>query len=315
VCFYSHKLFSSNLRGAAVYLAIDTAVTNLDLEEALVSPCGAPGVSAEPVVEAGCWVVTVANHLNGVATSLTAWLVVVDTALIVEEVLIHSESSLQGTIVVQLVLNGLGWQRVNNGGGLALVLDPWLTGAGAGLSAEAGVSVAGSVWPAGLCDGTWAHKVGPDFVDIATVAAIVADIAGDGVLRSQDNILASNTESVGESLSGTESPAWTALLLVSDGVDAISGELGAVTRIEVGWETVNLGTLLSWLGVILVVHVSADEVKKLLSWMVAERVGLGVMDLPRNLTLKLIDDLVSDGMLLSSSKCGNSADNDEFEHK
>jgi len=104
-------------------------------------------------------------------------------------------------------------------------------------------------------------------------------------------------------------------LLVSDGVDTLSRELGAVTRVKVGRECRNWGTFLNSLRVILVVDVSADKVKKFLSRVVAERVGLGVMDLPRNLTLKLIDDLVSDGMLLGSSECGNSADNNEFEHK
>ena len=43
---------------------------------------------------------TVSEQLDGVATSLTSGLVVVDTTLVVEEVLVDGEGSLNGSVVV-----------------------------------------------------------------------------------------------------------------------------------------------------------------------------------------------------------------------
>jgi len=47
----------------------------------------------------------------------------------------------------------------------------------------------------------------PDVVEVTTVATVVVGIARDWVLRSEDDVLALDAESVGESLGGTESPA------------------------------------------------------------------------------------------------------------
>ena len=43
---------------------------------------------------------TPSEKLDGVATSLTSGLVVVDTTLVVEEVLVDGEGSLNGSVVV-----------------------------------------------------------------------------------------------------------------------------------------------------------------------------------------------------------------------
>lgn len=150
---------------------------------------------------------TPTEELDGVTTSLTASLVIVDTALVVEEVLIDGESSLHGAVGVELVLDARDGEWVNNGAGLALVLQPGLARAGAGLSADARVTVAGGVWPAIVSDNTSVGEVLPHVVKVATIATVVVGIARDGVLRSEDDVLTGNTESVGESLSGTESPA------------------------------------------------------------------------------------------------------------
>ena len=95
----------------------------------------------------------------------------------------------------------------SDGAGLALVLSPGLAGAGASLSADAGVTATRGVGPAGLSDDTGVGEVSPNVVEVTTVATVVVGIAGDGVLRSEDDVLTSNTESIGKSLSGTESPA------------------------------------------------------------------------------------------------------------
>lgn len=141
------------------------------------------------------------------ATSLTTSLVVVDTALVVEEVLVDGEGSLHGSVVVKLSLDARDRGGVNDRASLALVLSPGLAGAGAGLSADTRVTATGGVGPAGVRDDTIVGEVSPDVVEVTTVAAIVVGIARDGVLGREDDVLTGDAESVGESLSGTESPA------------------------------------------------------------------------------------------------------------
>ena len=96
---------------------------------------------------------------------------------------------------------------MNDSTGLALVLSPSLAGAGAGLSADTGVSSTRGVGPAGIRDNTSVGEVSPNIVEVTTVAAIVVGIARDWVLGRENDVLTGDAESVGESLSGTESPA------------------------------------------------------------------------------------------------------------
>ena len=149
----------------------------------------------------------VTDDLDGVTTSLGARLVVVNTALVVEEVLIDGECAFHGAVVVELGLDGRDGGGVNDGAGLTLVLQPGLARTGAGASADSRVTTARSVWPAGFSDNTSVGEVGPNVVEVTTVATIVVSVARYGVLGSKDDVLTGNTESVGESLSGTESPA------------------------------------------------------------------------------------------------------------
>ena len=67
-----------------------------------------------------------AEALDGVATSLTTSLMVVDTALVVEEVFVDGEGELSGAVVVELSLDGCDCGGVDGGAGLALVLVPGL---------------------------------------------------------------------------------------------------------------------------------------------------------------------------------------------
>ena len=141
------------------------------------------------------------------ATSLTTGDVVVDTTLVVEEVLVDGEGSLNGSVVVKLGLDARDSGGVNDSAGLALVLSPSLAGAGAGLSADTGVSTTGGVWPAGIRDNTSVGEVSPNVVEVTTIAAVVVGIARDWILGRENHVLTGDAESVGESLSGTESPA------------------------------------------------------------------------------------------------------------
>ena len=141
------------------------------------------------------------------AASTTAGDVVVDAALVVEEVFVHGECGFSGAVVVELGLDAGDIGGVNDGSALALVLDPGLAGASAGLFAGAGVTAAGGIGPAGVRDDTGVLEVLPNIVKVTTVAAVVVGVAGDGILRSEDDVLAVDAESVGESLGGTEGPA------------------------------------------------------------------------------------------------------------
>ena len=69
---------------------------------------------------------------------------------------------------------------MDDGAGLALVLGPGLAGAGASLSADAGVTATRGVGPAGLSDDTGVGEVSPNVVEVTTIAAVVVGIAGDG---------------------------------------------------------------------------------------------------------------------------------------
>jgi len=75
---------------------IDTAVSLLDLEESLESPGWAPGVSTEPVVKTSF--ISPSEDLDGVTTIETTTDVLIDSALIVEEILIDRELGFNGSV-------------------------------------------------------------------------------------------------------------------------------------------------------------------------------------------------------------------------
>ena len=141
------------------------------------------------------------------ATSNTTRDVVVNTALVIEEVVVNGEGSLHGSVGVELILDALDSGGVNNGAVLTEVFLPGLARAGAAVEALAGVTATRGVGPAGFSDDTSVLEVGPDVVEVTTITAVVVGVAGDGVLRSEDDISALDAESVRESLGGTESPA------------------------------------------------------------------------------------------------------------
>ncbi len=141
------------------------------------------------------------------ATSYTSGNVVVDTTLVVKEIVVNGEGSLSGAVVVKFCLDAGDISRMNDGSALALVLEPGIVGHFASLYALAGVTTAGGVGPAGFRDDTGILEVLPNIIKVTTVAAVVVGVAGDGILRSQDDVLAVDAESVGESLGGTEGPA------------------------------------------------------------------------------------------------------------
>ena len=112
------------------------------------------------------------------ATSDTAGDVVVDTALVAEEVLIDGESAFHGTVVVELILDGVNGGGVDDGVGLALVLFPSGT-VGALLVSGAvwGDTGLGGVRKATLGHNTGVGKILPGKVEVATIATVVVVVA------------------------------------------------------------------------------------------------------------------------------------------
>jgi len=103
----------------------------LDVEEALVAPVLVPGVGNNPVVSTG--IGTPANHLDGMAAELLTTLVLIDTTLVGEEVLVHSEGTFNGAVGedLSLDLGNVAGDRVGRGT-ILLVLS-----VGLGIAADA----------------------------------------------------------------------------------------------------------------------------------------------------------------------------------
>jgi hypothetical protein len=85
---FSHK--ASEIGSATNVGLSNTAVSNFDLEETFKSPLCSPRVSTEPVVHSAF--ITPTEDLNSVTSSESSSSVMVDSALIVEEVLIDIKS-------------------------------------------------------------------------------------------------------------------------------------------------------------------------------------------------------------------------------
>jgi len=92
-----------------------------DLEETLVSPILIPGVHDQEVVDT--ILDTPANDLDGVTTEGSTCLVLVDTALVTQEVLVDRESTGDWTVGEDILLEVINaGDGVRPGGGHVLVL-------------------------------------------------------------------------------------------------------------------------------------------------------------------------------------------------
>jgi len=81
-----------------------TVVNSLNnLEETIVSPGGIPAVGNQPILDS--IFSTPSKELNGVSTKSTASGVLVNTGLVCQEILIDCESSLNGSVVKDLLHN------------------------------------------------------------------------------------------------------------------------------------------------------------------------------------------------------------------
>mmetsp|Transcript_52640 Transcript_52640/g.123094 ORF Transcript_52640/g.123094 Transcript_52640/m.123094 type:complete len:281 (+) Transcript_52640:388-1230(+) len=101
-----------------------------------------------------------------------------------------------------------------------------------GLASTRGAS-ASVVREASVSDETLLLEESPGVREEAAAAAVVGLVAGDKLLRGEDDVglaLGSNAKAVREGLGGAEGPARAALLLITDGVDALGPLLAGVER-------------------------------------------------------------------------------------
>jgi len=190
-------------------VAVETALSFLDLEETRCTPVGVPGVGSEP--EFDSTFNTPSDDLDGVATEVAAALVLIDTGLVGHEVLVDLETGFKWSIGVDFVLDG-SWGTESLGGSLldVVVLDWFAIFAGLEGVALGDGTTTRFVWPAGIGDITGVFHEFPGMVEVTTLATVVSGVTGDEVLGGHDKVdglVGSNAESVRESLSGTESPA------------------------------------------------------------------------------------------------------------
>jgi len=201
-------------------LAVALVGASQDPEETVVTPGCTPRVGNNPVWQVGSAINTPTNDLDGVTTGQTTRQMSVDTRSVGEEVLVDSEAHLDGTVVHDVLLHGLnvllvkeldgGWVHLSNVKGVTVL---------ASSHASLNVATTRGVWGTLLRDGTFSGQELPGQVQVATIATVVALVAGDNVLWGQLNIgvgLGGNTESVGHGRGSRDSPAGTAAGLISD---------------------------------------------------------------------------------------------------
>ena len=220
-----------------MHLVVDATVAHLDLERAEVTPGVVPGVHAEPVVLTV--LDTPSNSLDSVTAKSGASGVLVDTGLVGEEVFVDSESGGDGSVLLDISLDGIDATDAIAAVSevlVALVFDIFVINAGAVASwlylfdivakwqgfardvvsallhrvvvaSASGAVVASSNDSSSL-------EPGPGGADLATVAAegeaVIAIAAASSVGNGEESsevTLAGNADTIIQSLGGAMSPA------------------------------------------------------------------------------------------------------------
>lgn len=88
-----------------MHLVVNTSFTHLDLEGTLITPGVVPGVDTEPVVHTVLGTPT--DGLDGVTTESFSGLDGVDTTLVGKEIFVDGEGSSDGTVLVDVSLDGI----------------------------------------------------------------------------------------------------------------------------------------------------------------------------------------------------------------
>jgi len=228
---------------------VNSAGPHLDLEESIQSPVVVPRVSNEPIVN--FILHSPSNNLNGVSSNwsgIGAWSI--NSALVVHEVIINSEGSLNWSISHDLLLNvGDSSDRVSTESIVQVILVGFgsvrrLAGPHTSRSRvlrESATLRVGSVRSVYMVDAWWecvwlaptsvlvqrssdqstVDPISPGSRGIASIASISAEetTASQQIFRGDsglDGSIRGNADSVRDGLSSSEGPARTTVGLVSD---------------------------------------------------------------------------------------------------
>jgi len=101
--------------------AVETALSEGNLEETIVTPLLSPGVSGDPVVDTVFLAPT--DNLDGMTTKTFAGNVLIDTRLVCLEVFVDDEGSLNGSVLEETHLDGLRVRKSNSAALLGVVVN------------------------------------------------------------------------------------------------------------------------------------------------------------------------------------------------
>ena len=248
VCWYVWCI-ESEFGKACNNLSLNTAfvVSSSDLEVSLISPSFVPAVSNQPVRRT--WFNSPSNDFDSVASQSWAWSVVVNSALVGQEIVVDGEGSLNGTVGHDfgLDLGDLRWDTVNRWSMDFIISESFGVSANTVLVAfrsrfagsarsvfssvdvviarGEGVRLAPVLWvvkPSSndtlvfpIVEGTWR---------VASIASVSAaqSAAGKDIFSWDSGLQllsTGNADTIRHGLSSSESPTWSASTLISDLLD------------------------------------------------------------------------------------------------
>jgi hypothetical protein len=232
-----------------MHLVVDARVSLLDLEGAVVSPGSVPGVNTQPVVFS--LLVTPSDHLDGVTSQGVSRGVLVDTALVGQEIFVDSEGGSSSTVREDILLDLVNRHQTVAGGSHVLILGVVNAGVGGARASTLRLDL-GDVTALGeggsrLVVVAFTHGVivaqfavtevssrnytlfgepfpgGSNLTSIASHGLALEEVAaasgiGDRELVGESTI-SLNAETIVVSFSGSMGPARTAVRLVTDVVN------------------------------------------------------------------------------------------------
>jgi len=223
--FFPSSLVSLSSCQTTIKLIFNTALicASLDPEESLLAPCVRPTVLNDPVlssVRGG----SPSGDQDSVSSCESSRYVVVYTRFVGEEVLVYHETSLDRSVLHNVVLSVSRGSKVLGGTRLCLVLGEgvrWVVALGRARWYE---SRSRLVWHTFVRYDTSLLEISPCVAQISTSASVITGITGNHVLRTQDwegGVALCDTEAIGKSLGSGEGPARTTLSLVSHRVSTL----------------------------------------------------------------------------------------------
>jgi len=141
---------------------VDTALSESNSEETVLTPIWAPRVSNNPVV--GTIFITPTNNFNSVTTEDGSTLVSVDTTSVGHEVGVDGEASFDGSVLEDVSLDRSRVRELNDGSlGSVIIFNGSTISALSEIFALNGLStIVRSIWEAAVSDETIADEEPPE---------------------------------------------------------------------------------------------------------------------------------------------------------